>query len=424
VDSQQPYAEVVAEWEGSWQRPVNGSGVPTGAWTLAPGASSGLGGTGWVATVAYHLGLDRLIRVGQASTHWYLFDGLGSTRALTNGSGVRTDGFDYSAFGVPSTLAGSSGVSNSFLFNAQQWDGWLSSFMPQMAGSELYFLRARYYQPGIGRFVSEDPYSGHDYEPITLHRYLYAASNPINFVDPNGKWAISSIGDVVSSTAIQGIIQRGGWGVSLFARKILESRITIAIARTILGLEAAAIGAGIYNTGLGIYKAITNDGNADLQLASAPLTESYATKNEVERKGRIPVYHYSVAAPWELVGGKLRPGGSSDLGINNALYVTAFGAMSSDVATVYTGLTTADPRPGFEHYRIGRVKWVYQIWVDIKNPKVNLWDWPREGLILGESHFDQYYPVPHGWGSGLDDKKVFALDPTVQPYPANVIAPP
>jgi RHS repeat-associated protein len=154
VDSQQPYAEVVGEWEGSWQRPVNASGVPTGPWVLATGASSGLGNTGWVPTVAYHLGLDRLTRVGQASTHWYLFDGLGSTRALTNGSGVRTDGFDYSAFGIPSVLAGSSGVSNSFLFNAQQWDGWLSQFMPEVEG--LYFLRARYYQPGIGRFTRQD----------------------------------------------------------------------------------------------------------------------------------------------------------------------------------------------------------------------------------------------------------------------------
>jgi hypothetical protein len=77
LDSQQPYAEVVAEWEGSWQRPVNGSGNPTGAWTLAPGASSGIGNTGWVATVAYHLGLDRLTRVCASGTHWYLFTGTG-----------------------------------------------------------------------------------------------------------------------------------------------------------------------------------------------------------------------------------------------------------------------------------------------------------------------------------------------------------
>jgi hypothetical protein len=83
----QPYAEVVGEWDE-----VN------------------------VRLRAYYdIGLDRLRVVrdnapanGPPSwaSRWYLFDGLGSTRALVDDSGIVQDGYRYDAFGTPTTLAG------------------------------------------------------------------------------------------------------------------------------------------------------------------------------------------------------------------------------------------------------------------------------------------------------------------------------
>jgi len=51
----------------------------------------------------------------------------------------------------------------------------------------LYYLRARYYNPATGRFMSRDPLDGNQLDPKSLHKYLYANGDPINRVDPTGR---------------------------------------------------------------------------------------------------------------------------------------------------------------------------------------------------------------------------------------------
>jgi RHS repeat-associated protein len=46
---------------------------------------------------------------------------------------------------------------------------------------------ARYYNPATGGFTSRDPLDGLDWDPKTLHKYLYVRSNPVNNVDPRGR---------------------------------------------------------------------------------------------------------------------------------------------------------------------------------------------------------------------------------------------
>jgi RHS repeat-associated protein len=53
----------------------------------------------------------------------------------------------------------------------------------------LYYLRARYYNPATGRFLSRDPEQGDTQVPATLHKYLYANGDPINGWDPSGRAA-------------------------------------------------------------------------------------------------------------------------------------------------------------------------------------------------------------------------------------------
>ena len=48
-------------------------------------------------------------------------------------------------------------------------------------------MQARYYSPGVGRFLSEDPYGGAPQDPLSLHRYLYCANGPASDVDPAGR---------------------------------------------------------------------------------------------------------------------------------------------------------------------------------------------------------------------------------------------
>ncbi len=50
----------------------------------------------------------------------------------------------------------------------------------------LVYLRARYYDPALGRFISPDPFLGRLAEPITQNRYVYVKNNPLGWVDPLG----------------------------------------------------------------------------------------------------------------------------------------------------------------------------------------------------------------------------------------------
>ena len=52
--------------------------------------------------------------------------------------------------------------------------------------AELYYLRARHYNPSTGRFVSEDSYQGNANQPLSLNLYTYCYNNPIRYVDPSG----------------------------------------------------------------------------------------------------------------------------------------------------------------------------------------------------------------------------------------------
>ncbi|MFK8012668.1 MAG: RHS repeat-associated core domain-containing protein [Marinicellaceae bacterium] len=102
------------------------------------------------------------------------YDGLGSTRILTNVSGTVQNAYGYEAFGEVDYQLGT--VENKYLFTGEQYDNNVG----------FYYLRARFYNPSVGRFHSLDTYAGRDFEPATLHKYLYTGNNPINFIDYSG----------------------------------------------------------------------------------------------------------------------------------------------------------------------------------------------------------------------------------------------
>jgi len=60
-------------------------------------------------------------------------------------------------------------------------------FTGELHSAGQVYLRARWYAPGQGRFVSEDPFAGWTERPDSLHPYIYAGNNPIIWVDPYGK---------------------------------------------------------------------------------------------------------------------------------------------------------------------------------------------------------------------------------------------
>ncbi|MGB0064101.1 MAG: RHS repeat-associated core domain-containing protein, partial [Terracidiphilus sp.] len=71
-----------------------------------------------------------------------------------------------------------------------------------------YYLRARYYNPTTGRFMSRDPKDGKLTDPKSLHKYLYADGDPVNRRDPLGRealieYAFMTIGKPVGECLLQ-----------------------------------------------------------------------------------------------------------------------------------------------------------------------------------------------------------------------------
>ena len=101
-------------------------------------------------------------------------DGMASVRKVSNSNGELTDSFEFDAFGSELNRAGSSDIDHRY--RGEQFDLYTRS----------YNLRARWYQPEIGRFQTADTWGGAAYDPMTLHKYTYAEQDPQNGSDPSG----------------------------------------------------------------------------------------------------------------------------------------------------------------------------------------------------------------------------------------------
>lgn len=137
-------------------------------------------------TAAYVYGNDLISQQRGSEKSFYLVDGLGSTRGLTNQSGIVTDTYAYDAFG--NLISSTNNVQNNYLFAGEQFDKNLGD----------YYLRARYYDTDTGRFTRRDSYEGSIFDQVSQHKYLYANANPVNLVDPSGKTPQTD-GDIVHS---------------------------------------------------------------------------------------------------------------------------------------------------------------------------------------------------------------------------------
>jgi RHS repeat-associated protein/uncharacterized repeat protein (TIGR01451 family) len=139
---------------------------------------------GGSVTRTYTYGLDLINEhqtlAGTLTTSFYGFDGHGSVRFLTDSTGATTDTYDYDAFG--NLISKTGATPNNYLFAGEQFDPALG----------IYYNRARYYDQRQGRFWTMDTMEGEDSSPASLHKYTYAAANPVSYNDPSGYAYVSN----------------------------------------------------------------------------------------------------------------------------------------------------------------------------------------------------------------------------------------
>jgi RHS repeat-associated protein len=129
-------------------------------------------------------------RIVGGSLSFYGYDGHGSVRLLTDATAAVTDTYDYDAFGNLISRTGT--TPNDYLYSGEQFD----------ANLGFYYLRARYLNPGSGRFLSTDVVEGNRFDPPTLHKYTYVENNPVNLIDPRGEFSVTEALASVVSNAI------------------------------------------------------------------------------------------------------------------------------------------------------------------------------------------------------------------------------
>ena len=113
-------------------------------------------------------------------TLYYLTDGLGSTVAMTNQAGETINTYRYGPYGEAEDTV--EGITQPFQYAGGYHDeatGWTK-------------FGVRYMSPELGRWTTQDPLR-QLLQPVDANRYTYASNNPINLVDPSGRFGCSPL---------------------------------------------------------------------------------------------------------------------------------------------------------------------------------------------------------------------------------------
>ncbi|MCL6458434.1 MAG: hypothetical protein K6T85_10565 [Gorillibacterium sp.] len=138
-------------------------------------AEGTVSGSGTTLKVRYVRGNGLAARVDAAGNkQYYVHNGHGDVVGLADGEGNLVNSYSYDIWGNPLTT--NEQVEQPFRYSGEFWD----------SSTGLQYLRARWYDPSIGRFIHEDTYEGDTKNPLSQNLYTYVKNNPLRFTDPTG----------------------------------------------------------------------------------------------------------------------------------------------------------------------------------------------------------------------------------------------
>lgn len=121
----------------------------------------------------YVYGIGLISKIENNQAYYYQYDGAGSTVAISDKNGKIINKYSYSDFGQVATNSEEE-IENPFKY--------VGKYGVTTDITDLLYMRARYYLPSIGRFISKDPLG----IVAGLNEYNYVSANPIRFIDPLG----------------------------------------------------------------------------------------------------------------------------------------------------------------------------------------------------------------------------------------------
>ena len=198
----------------------------------------------------YMYGLDGIVGFIYNNKNYYYRKNLfGDIIAIFDGNGTVYAKYVYDAWGNCTILQDTNGIGtlNPFRYRGYYYDSELN----------LYYLNARYYDPEIGRFISQDDISYLDPETLNgLNLFAYCLNNPVMGIDPDGtkakwwQWMLFGIGAaLVVAAAVVLTVASGGAATGLIG--------AIAVGAAKGALIGAAVGSAVGIAGGAIYAGVT-----------------------------------------------------------------------------------------------------------------------------------------------------------------------
>ena len=253
------------------------------------------------ALQAYYVraGDELLSVIRPGGTRFYHADGLGSVRRLSDETGTVTDAYTYTAFGERIEHVGTD--PQPYAFAGEPLD----------PNSGFQYHRARWLDPRQGRFTGTDPFEGQPFDPRTLHKYTYAASDAVNKTDPTGRFFLVSV-SVANSIRSTLAGMQANFGFALIAQ--ISEGGSAGLRELVLGAVGGLILTGAVIFAARLFARLARFGRAAASVAkNAKAGEAFDDLAELRRGLGLPA---AGSADDGATLARLELGGDKFYGIN------------------------------------------------------------------------------------------------------------